>query len=153
MRNATSFLVAAALLVAPAAGAADKAADGGKFEAQFRLRAETVDDSAFARDANGTTLRTRLAWTSAARADWRLVVEVDDVRALDQDRSFSTTLSCEYQKSTCSKSTRPSMGGRSIAPSLSTMSDFVSMISKTRSEAARQRPIQSHIRVTIWSGP
>ena len=82
--------LAAASVASTALGAEAAAKPYGKFELQWRLRAETVDDAALARDADATTLRTRLTWTSPARAGWQAVLELDDVRALDRDSYFST---------------------------------------------------------------
>lgn len=73
--------------------AADKPAAGlpGTTTLQWRTRVESVDDAAFADDATAATLRTRLTWVSPARQGWQISVEVDDIRALDEDSYNSTT--------------------------------------------------------------
>lgn len=73
--------------------AADKPGAGlpGTATLQWRMRVESVDDAAFAADSTAATLRTRLTWTSPARQGWQISVEVDDIRALDEDSHNSTT--------------------------------------------------------------
>ena len=59
--------------------------DEGKLLFDARLRLETVDDDAFARDAEALTLRTRLGWRSCSRHGFFAVLEAEDVRALRED--------------------------------------------------------------------
>jgi len=58
--------------------------DDGKLLLDLRLRSEQVDDAAFARDASALSLRTRLGWKSGSIAGFHLLLEAEDVRALDQ---------------------------------------------------------------------
>ena len=90
LHGACIMTLAAASVATAAFGAEPGATRYGKFELQWRLRAEAVDDAALARDSNATTLRTRVAWSSPARAGWQAAIELDDVRALDRDAYFST---------------------------------------------------------------
>ena len=88
----TSFLgpVALAALIGAPAVAADASTPLGTVQLQVRLRAENVEEAAFAADATAVTVRTRLTWTSPAWRGWQLVVEGDDLRALDEQGYAST---------------------------------------------------------------
>lgn len=57
----------------------------GKFLLDTRLRLETVDDGALARDADALTLRTRLGWRSGSVQGFFVLVEAEDVRALNEN--------------------------------------------------------------------
>ena len=93
MRLLIISILGAASLAAPARAADDKAAAAfpGKAQLQFRLRTEAVDEQGFARDANATTLRSRLTWTSPGWRGWQATMEVDDIRALD-DQGYNSTV-------------------------------------------------------------
>lgn len=87
-------VIIAALAGAGAAGAAEQGTARGGFgsvQLQWRLRVENVEEAAFAADATATTLRTRLTWTSPGWSGWHAVVEIDDVRALDE-RGYNSTV-------------------------------------------------------------
>lgn len=95
-----SISILSLLPLAPAALAADARPANpipGKVQMQLRLRSELVDEQGLARDANATTLRTRLGWTSPAWHDWRATVEVDDVRAFDDD-AYNSTVNGQTQR-------------------------------------------------------
>jgi hypothetical protein len=61
----------------------------GQWLFDARLRLEKVDDAAFAADATALTLRTRLGWRSGSVHGLYLLVEAEDVRALDE--SYNST--------------------------------------------------------------
>ena len=92
----SSILGAATLGIATLAGpasAADPSATKalpGKVQLQFRLRTEAVEEDGFASDAQATTLRTRLTWSSPGWRGWKATAEFDDIRALDADAYNST---------------------------------------------------------------
>lgn len=65
------------------AGASAQSA-GGKPILELRLRYEGVDQANFAQDAQAVTLRTRLGWETAGWNGLRGLVELEDVRALDE---------------------------------------------------------------------
>lgn len=62
----------------------------GKTSLSFRLRHEQVDDDAFVNDANASTLRTRLSYTSGQWRKLDLVVEFDHVGHLLDERFNDT---------------------------------------------------------------
>jgi len=62
----------------------------GSFGLAFRYRYELVDQDSFAADANASTLRTRLTYTSEAFRDFSLFLEMDDLRPAGAD-SFNST--------------------------------------------------------------
>ena len=62
----------------------------GEFSLDFRYRYEFADDEGFERHANASTLRTRLAYTSAAVRGFALTLNVDDVHAVGADNYNST---------------------------------------------------------------
>lgn len=86
-----SPLAAALLLALPALANAQTApaAPTHGFTADLRLRYEAVDDDAFARDANATTLRARLGWRSPVRSGWSFYAEVEGTGAVDD--SYNST--------------------------------------------------------------
>lgn len=100
--RATPWAIAVSLIVASAtSGAAE--ADGqeaqgafaqalrdGSFALAARYRYELVDQANFSADANASTLRTRLTYTSAAFRDFSLLLEMDDVRPV-LAHSFNST--------------------------------------------------------------
>lgn len=93
MRLLISSILCALPLLPPASLAADGGPTGsipGKAQLQLRLRSEQVDERGLPRDANATTLRTRLTWTSPAWRAWQATLEVDDIRAVDVDAYNST---------------------------------------------------------------
>ncbi len=59
--------------------------------ADFRYRAEAVDQEGFDRNALASTLRSRLTVTMTPAATWSWVLELDDVRALGAERYNSTS--------------------------------------------------------------
>jgi hypothetical protein len=59
--------------------------DGGEVALSFRYRYEGVDDDAFAKDADASTLRSRLSLQSGEYREFDFFVEVDDVRELVWD--------------------------------------------------------------------
>lgn len=74
---------------APAHAGADEltaALSGGKAGLEFRYRFDHVEDEARARDANASTLRTRLNYTSGAWNDLTGFVEMDNVSRIGDDR-------------------------------------------------------------------
>jgi hypothetical protein len=83
-RTTLSVLAATAVALPMAAVAAPAFIDDGKFLIDLRLRSEQVDDAAFARDASALTLRTRLGWKSGSVAGFHVLLEAEDVRALDE---------------------------------------------------------------------
>jgi hypothetical protein len=83
-------LTLSGLLASPLpTSAASAFLDEGTLLLDLRLRAEHVDDAAFARDASALTLRTRLGWKSGSVSGFHLLAEVEDVRALDE--SYNST--------------------------------------------------------------
>lgn len=74
-RGLMPALTVSATLVAPAL-AVDPPGTGlsGTAFLQLRLRVESVDEAAFQEDATATTLRSRLAWTSARNRGWQAAV-------------------------------------------------------------------------------
>ena len=57
----------------------------GKVGLDFRYRYEFVDDDAFSKDANASTLRSRLRFASGTYREVSFFVEVEDVRELKPD--------------------------------------------------------------------
>lgn len=78
-----SLVAISALALPLAAPAANPFIEDSRPLLDLRLRSERVDDAAFARDANALTLRTRIGWKSGSIAGFHLLVEAEDVRALD----------------------------------------------------------------------
>ncbi len=72
---------------APAPAAAPPPASGWAFD--VRLRHEAVDDEAFSRDANASTLRARIGWRSPTRSGWSAYAEVEGTEAFGD--SFNST--------------------------------------------------------------
>lgn len=73
--------------------AGDTVADalaGGETSLSFRLRHELVEDDAFAADANASTLRTRLGYTSGQWRGLDLTLELDHVSQLFDHRANDT---------------------------------------------------------------
>ncbi|MGD8830973.1 MAG: alginate export family protein [Pseudomonadales bacterium] len=56
--------------------------DGGKVSLDFRYRYEFVDQEGFTRNANASTLRTRLGFQSGVWRGWDFDIEFNDVRQL-----------------------------------------------------------------------
>lgn len=97
MIQASGLLLGAALiaLVAPAAA---RAADDipGKVILEMRLRSETVDQDGFGRDAHALTLRTRLGYETPAWNGFKLLVEGENVTALNADYNSTTNGKVSY---------------------------------------------------------
>lgn len=76
-----SAMMAATLTATPLVlHAADtEQANKGEASLSFRYRYEMVDQENFAKDANASTLRTRLNYKTADYSGWRFFIEVDDV--------------------------------------------------------------------------
>lgn len=66
------------------------------WEWNARLRHETVDDDAFARDANATTLRVRLAARFRLADDWSALVEGEGIAAADDRYNSGANGSTAY---------------------------------------------------------
>jgi hypothetical protein len=62
----------------------------GKANVSFRYRYENVDQDGFSKDANASTLRSRISFQTAAWQDLSLVLELDDIRSLG-DESYNST--------------------------------------------------------------
>ena len=80
-----AVLAAAVATLSPAALAADSIAaaiDGGKISGNVRLRFESVDDDAFAKEAEAMTLRTRLGYETAPFKGFSVVAELEDIRSV-----------------------------------------------------------------------
>src|SRR5690554_1425595 len=82
----------AALIPALAFSADDLASalQEGQTSLSFRLRHEQVDDAAFSKDANASTLRTRLSYTSGQWNKLDLLAEFDHVGRLFDERYNDT---------------------------------------------------------------
>lgn len=89
-----------AILIALGLGSASAGAESlfadGKPLLDLRLRYETVDDEAFARDADALTLRTRLGWRSGSVNGLYFLVEAEDVRALIDDYNSTANGRTQY---------------------------------------------------------
>lgn len=79
------FAAALAATFAGSAPAEDRFLADGKVLLDARVRLETVDDGAIARDAEALTLRTRLGWRSGSVNGFFVLLEAEDVRALVED--------------------------------------------------------------------
>ena len=80
-----AVLAAAVATLSPAALAADSIAaaiDGGKISGNVRLRFESVDDDAFAKEAEAMTLRTRLGYETAPAKGFSVVAELEGCRSV-----------------------------------------------------------------------
>src|SRR5690606_22304012 len=78
-------LAAAVAMLSPAAWAADSIAaaiDSGKVSGNVRLRFESVDDDAFAEEAEAMTLRSRLGYETAPFKGFSVVAELEDIRSV-----------------------------------------------------------------------
>ncbi|MBM4221693.1 MAG: hypothetical protein FJ170_07085, partial [Gammaproteobacteria bacterium] len=87
--------LASSLLIMPAAHAdvgtdVAQAFKDGKANVAFRYRYENVDQDNFSKDANASTLRSRISYQTAAWQDLSLVLELDDIRSLG-DESYNST--------------------------------------------------------------
>lgn len=78
---ATAIMATAISLSPVTAQAADdeQTVDKGKASLSFRYRYEMVDQANFAKDANASTLLTRLNYKTADYNGWRFFIEVDNV--------------------------------------------------------------------------
>ena len=85
-----SIAIALAIgLAMPAAHAAD-APNAGHFTLDLRLRAESVDDDAFARNADALTLRGRAGFRTTVKSGWSAFFEVEGNTHLTGDDFNST---------------------------------------------------------------
>ena len=82
-------LVSVAAVDAQAAAPAN-ATDGAALVLDVRMRYETVDDDALARDAQASTLRARIGWRSPSRSGWNVYAEVEGTQSIAGD-SFNST--------------------------------------------------------------
>jgi hypothetical protein len=89
--------LASSMLIMPAASfAGDLGTDvaqafkDGKANVAFRYRYENVDQDNFDKDANASTLRSRISFQTAAWQDLTLMLELDDIRSLG-DESYNST--------------------------------------------------------------
>ena len=78
-----SHCVAVALAWGASPAAFAQAVDAGTWTANVRYRHETVDDQAFARQADADTLRLRLGWSRAFASGFSLGVEGEGVAELN----------------------------------------------------------------------
>ncbi|GAB2521232.1 alginate export family protein [Lysobacter humi (ex Lee et al. 2017)] len=88
-------LLAACLAAAPLAAVAADAAPVS-FEWNARLRHEHVDDAAFARDADATTLRIRAGLRWRIAPGWEALVEGEGVAAADDDYNSTANRRTAY---------------------------------------------------------
>jgi len=85
-----------AMVFAPLAGAQNiateivQALSDGELDLDLRYRYEIADEDAFDRNANASTLRTRLAYTSDSVEGFSVTLNVDDVRAIGANNYDST---------------------------------------------------------------
>jgi len=95
MREFFKRTVAAAFMVAlPGVAFADDLADaimGGDAYVNFRYRLENVDDSAFAKEATASTLRTRLGYKTKSFHDFSVLLEIENITEIGSDDYNSTT--------------------------------------------------------------
>jgi len=83
-------------MLVPTAGAQDWGAEfadaltNGEFDLNFRYRYEYVDQDSFDKDANASTLRTRLVYKSADFKNFFLTLNMDDLRPVVAD-NFNDT--------------------------------------------------------------
>jgi hypothetical protein len=94
MSRACLFTLAFTLPVS--AGAGDSGLSSGTALLDLRLRQESVDDDAFSRHASALTLRTRLGWRSTEHNGLFVLIEAEDVRALDEDYNSSANGRTRY---------------------------------------------------------
>lgn len=90
-----STLASSMLLMSPASYAdvgtdVAQAFKDGKANVAFRYRYENVDQDNFDKDANASTLRSRISFQTAAWQDLTLMLELDDIRSLG-DESYNST--------------------------------------------------------------
>ncbi|MFN3513401.1 MAG: hypothetical protein ACK41C_10170 [Phenylobacterium sp.] len=80
----------ACILALAAPGLAFADAPKGDFILDMRLRAETVDQDGFGKDAQALTLRTRLGYETPAWRGFKVLVEGENVTALVDDYNSTT---------------------------------------------------------------
>ena len=96
MRVFVRVISIAAMAFAPLVGAQDVATEifqalrNGEFGLDLRYRYELADEAAFDQNANASTLRTRLAYTSNIVEGFSVILNVDDVRAIGAENYDST---------------------------------------------------------------
>ncbi len=66
------------------------ALSSGNIDLTFRYRYEHVDQAGFSKEANASTLKSRLTYTSANYHGWTIRLEADDVTAIGNDNFNST---------------------------------------------------------------
>lgn len=97
MRPGILSTLASSMLIMPVASyAGDVGSDvaqafrDGKANVSFRYRYENVDQDNALKDANASTLRSRISFQTAAWQDLTLMLELDDIRSLG-DESYNST--------------------------------------------------------------
>src|SRR5436190_1828738 len=90
MNSLPTCVLLAAALASPALLAQSTALPGGP-TLDLRLRSESVDDAAFARDADATTLRLRAGWRLPLGVHWRGLVELEHTSHLGAEQFNSST--------------------------------------------------------------
>ena len=89
-------IVAAVLLMSSVSASADfldeavEAIRKGEVKLNFRYRFEHVDQDSFTRDANASTLRSRISYKTANFHGWTALVEADQLSSLGPERFNST---------------------------------------------------------------
>jgi len=88
--------LASSMLIMPAASYGDVGTDvaqafkDGKANVAFRYRYENVDQDNFSKDANASTLRSRISFQTAAWQDLTLMLEMDNISSLG-DEDYNST--------------------------------------------------------------
>jgi len=96
MRVVVRVISLAAIVFAPLVEAQNVASEifqalrNGESDLDLRYRYELTDEDAFDRNANASTLRTRLAYTSDSIEGLSITLNIDDVRAIGADNYNST---------------------------------------------------------------
>ncbi|MFZ5755844.1 MAG: alginate export family protein [Pseudomonadota bacterium] len=85
-RLALAVLVAAAAVPAARADALGDAIAGGKTNLELRYRLENVEQDGFAKEANASTLRTRLRYATGEWQSMTALVELDSVSRVGEER-------------------------------------------------------------------
>jgi alginate export protein len=88
--TAVMLLTTATSTLAQTEPALGTALTSGSTNLSFRLRSEHVDDAGFIGDAAANTLRTRLSWRSGNWENMNLLLEMDSVTYLGDDRFNNT---------------------------------------------------------------
>jgi len=85
-----SLIAFTMMIFVPAHSARAADAEQSKLDLDFRYRYEFVDQVGIARNANASTLRTRLAYRSPYISKFGFLIEFDDVRSVGNDLYNST---------------------------------------------------------------